>query len=846
MFVGAGWGADIKELELHCENDWLGRASFSAVCSSTQGSQYREEFCSSVLRNSAFSGVALAMSLLALVLGFCDVGKGRRCLSRVTEGLMYGASLLLAVTSLLVIQSPLFQPRTVQALTDGKAVEQRDLRVGSCVFRSPVVNPWPIFSTGLNNPLYCVFPGPSAILYFASVTFLCISGVLFSMGRIRATPEKLEGVTSIGFYQAPMSNSIANSLNLMAQQKKEYSLLDATRRHFKFKRGLYCSYAIPVLAILNAIMFLIWGFFGEQYLLLLKMDLTRFSAATNPEYPVLTKPDEEVAEVGWLNETLVHTVDALLELKKAEKKNLFTYKNTLSDFSPIITVITLWHDGSFFFPALIATSLGIFPFVRLVLWIWLYFVPTDESVRGRVLTVLEVLGKHTLGNVFLLAVVGIGQYFERDISLHIPFYGHVDLTMKQTFTTGFSTGGAVASCVGGLIVGTLFVRLHVIAKIYVQKAAHSVTAPLPRLERDTSRSVTPASSENEQPLLDRGSNQDYLIGEGIDTSPEDLAHSEHDAATVSAWIEKQREEIKQDRTPLWKRTFVPLAGKRHRYSRLGIVTALAGFALTAGLLGAAIFVDTFAFERKGFAGQVLTPKAMRYTKVSIADIAAEARAKSLNQDTLPISVVIYLFCMVAPVLHLLAMMVAFVYPMNIRWRRIWFRTIELLQTWSALEALMVALVVCWLDLNVVTEEMGSKSLPGVDAVSKWIGFESMYTVNMHFDGFYLILAYAIMEKIMGYVVVYQFAQLLSEDEGKLEALRNTADYGALSDISESPAIAMLGWRAGQTPLLADTLRVLSPAQRYVSLSLAPGTFYAGVPRIVWRLGTAIGLMVEVE
>ena len=835
----AGWGSDIKELDLKCANNWLGEPASGSLCSAEGGRspEFGEDFCSSAVRNSVLSGVALTMCFVSIVLGCCFSGRRGRCVTWMTEGLMYASSVLLGVVTLLVIDSPLFQPRSVQELTDGSAVEQRNLRVGSCVFRSPVINPLPIFSTGLNNPLYCVFPGPSTILYLAAVTFIFLSGVLFRMGRVKATRDTLDGVTSMGFYQAPLSNSIANSLNLMAQQKKEYSLLDATRRHFRFKRGLYCSYAMPVLAILNAIMFLIWGFFGEQYLLLLTVDLTR--ATEHREVQSSSDSSSHTLVPSWINAT---EVDSLLEIARSKTTNLLTYKNTISDFSPIITVITLWHDGSFFFPILIATSLGIFPFIRLIIWIWLYFVPTDESIRGRLLTVLEVLGKHTLGNIFLLAVVGIGQYFERDISVPIPFYGSIDVGMKETFTTGFSTGGAVVSCVGGLLVGTLFVRLHVIAKIYAQKATHAHDVSTRRLER----SVTPSRSDNEHPLLDTGSTEDYLVGEGLDTTPDNILSHALEPSNISSWIEEQREEIKHDRTPLYKRTFVPLIGKRHKYSTFGICTAMAGFTLTGILLVAAIFVDTFAFERKGFAGHVVAPESMRYQKVSIVDIVGEARAKSLNQNIWPISVVIYLFCMITPLLHLLSMMVAFVYPMNIRWRRIWFRTIELLQTWSALEALMVALIVCWMDLDVVTREMGAKSLPGVDAASRWIGFESMYTVRMHFDGFYLILAYAVMEKIMGYTVVYQFAQLLSEDEGKLEALRNTADYGALSDVRESPAIAMLGWRAGQTPLLADTLRVLSPAQRYVSLSLAPGTFYAGVPRIVWRAGTAIGLMVETD
>lgn len=299
------------------------------------------------------------------------------------------------------------------------------------------------------------------------------------------------------------------------------------------------------------------------------------------------------------------------------------------------------------------------------------------------------------------------------------------------------------------------------------------------------------------------------------------------------------------KVPLYQRKFAPVPGKRHRYSVRGIILVWLGLLTSTVLLCGTLFLNTYAFKRFGLSSVIAIPEDQHYTKESIWDFATVIQKYSVDGVTGPsehstggkatvnaswLTVCFITFAVVFPFLHIIAMAIAFWYPMDIYGRRTWFSIIELIQSWSALDAFLVSMVVTWHEIETVTTTMCSSSLPNMDELARIIGYPSMFTVHLYIPLFWVILMFVVMEKVMGHVVIHQFAQILSEDEGKLAAHIDEERLG----------------RAEEDRALEGAMKILSPAQRYVTLSLFPRSIYAGTPLLLWRLGFALGLMQEAE
>mmetsp|Transcript_12591 Transcript_12591/g.16340 ORF Transcript_12591/g.16340 Transcript_12591/m.16340 type:complete len:368 (+) Transcript_12591:45-1148(+) len=342
----------------------------------------------------------------------------------------------------------------------------------------------------------------------------------------------------------------------------------------------------------------------------------------------------------------------------------------------------------------------------------------------------------------------------------------------------------------------------------------------------------------------------WAVGEEFDIEQEDvdidssttsdsLANTPIDDDLVSVPLSVNQNSYLR-RIPLYQRKFAPVPGKRHGYTLRGIFLIQLGLLTTTILLCCTLFLDTYAYKRFGLTSTLVIPQQQHYTKHSIWDFSNVAKKYSADGVTASsghvtataswLTVCFVTFAVAFPFLHIVAMVVAFWWPMNIFGRRVWFAIIELIQSWSALDAFLVSMVVAWHDMELVTTTMCAESLPNLDELSRLLGFHSMFTVHLYIPLFWVIVLFVVMEKIMGHFVIHQFAQLLSEDEGKLAAHIDDERFG----------------RAEEDRALEGAMIILSPAQRYVTLSLFPKSIYAGTPILLWRLGFFLGLMHEVE
>ena len=541
-------------------------------------------------------------------------------------------------------------------------------------------------------------------------------------------------------------------------------------RHFDQRFETFRSHFVsflPFMALVNGLVFLVWSFFGEQYLLTMDVDVSKIDrqALLLPRYR-----NSSDLLITWLQ-------------SEHHQYHILRFSNNMGDFSPIITVKEIWEHGARLFPIGVTMSIGIFPYIRVLLWTWLWFIPTEEAVRGRLLTMLNILGKYTLGNFFLLNIVGMAEFFVRQVRIPIPFIGHIDITIRETFITGFGTNGVIYACVFGLLLGDAFLRVHGRAKVYEEELREALgnTTSNGRLLR-----------QMDSPF------DDWAVGEDVLDEP------------------LRPEPLKIESKSLMASSFSPIPGKLHEYSYTGITVMISSFVAVIGFLTWTLFGETFSFHRSGLAQSILIPSAQKDANHAIIHFADDVKYASVDGRTRVVTVVFYLLCVVMPVCNLMAMIGAFCIPMGLSFRRFWFRIIETTQALSALDVLLLTLIVTWAELETISTSMCNLAMPFVSNLAEYIGFEhGLYTVAFEFPYFAVVLIFAIAERVLSHIVVHQFAALLSEDEMKLKI--------GVEDVS------------GAMPLF-------SPTQRYLSLSMVPSFFYAGTPRILWRFGIWLGLL----
>jgi uncharacterized paraquat-inducible protein A len=74
----------------------------------------------------------------------------------------------------------------------------------------------------------------------------------------------------------------------------------------------------------------------------------------------------------------------------------------------INSVHTMWASRSHALALLIAVMSGVWPYVKLVAMLGLWFGPCEPMVRGRVLWWLEFLGKWSLIDMFVFTMMVVG------------------------------------------------------------------------------------------------------------------------------------------------------------------------------------------------------------------------------------------------------------------------------------------------------------------------------------------------------------------------------------------------------------------------------------------------------
>jgi len=481
-----------------------------------------------------------------------------------------------------------------------------------------------------------------------------------------------------------------------------------------------------------------------------------------------------------------------------------------------------------------AVWLDLAPFVKIAIWTWLWFVPTSEVVRGRVLTWIDVLGKWSLVSFFSLCIISVGFVFNSTLYIPLPLPGDEAVAIKIDVHSvpGYGSMSFIVALVWSILLGNLMLELHVRAKHWEEfRRASAVT-------RQTS---SPSSDVNDTPFLVRAA------GQALSTRQRSTSRSIPFAGLLGDLVRQTSFQVLESVTAsnapdepaetLWQRTyeFPPPVGKR-RFSLSGVIFVALWLAalLATALLG--MLLPSIGFLRTGAVPSLLMSADEARLHLSIPAMMDRIVrvGSSVGEHNLA---GMYIFtAMVVPLIHIGALAGMWLLPFTPVRQRQWFRFVEFVSAWSAIDVGVVALFVSWIGLENISSTIVEVVVPGLTAAVRVLAPSEKDVMVIHPSletGFWWLLAASVLEKLLAHFLLELSAVCIAQRSVKERDVDGVGSAGAVST---------------HTPrqLHPDELMQFSPAGRYAGVSALPeGVFYAGLPiKGFWNVMVAAGFLVK--
>jgi len=152
-----------------------------------------------------------------------------------------------------------------------------------------------------------------------------------------------------------------------------------------------------------------------------------------------------------------------------------------------------------------------------------------------------------------------------------------------------------------------------------------------------------------------------------------------------------------DRTPLCKLAF------RNRFSRIGPVLITTVLIVSLGLICFGAEIPSFRFSFKGLTRLLLEflhqPTSKEYSIVSLGSSIASASPKPDSFGIRVIQLSFYMFALVVPIMHLVSLLILWHAPLSHMLQRRLFYLTEVLNAWSAIDVLVIAIIAALLEIE---------------------------------------------------------------------------------------------------------------------------------------------------
>jgi hypothetical protein len=715
--------------------------------------------------------------------------------------------------------SPMFDAFHFHFLGRHNRVQYKGL---GCVFQSPFVGG--LTSLLTSSPLKCLYPGPAFVMTLGVTIFqfmgcLILLSLLFDTWR-RLKPEGTE-------------------VNKPGPSTTMYSLHGAMMRRLsqfhRLEQNLI-GILFPFFVIGNAMLLVSWFYHGMQFLVHVRVHNNQRPSSGDPLLPI---PAITIVEL---------------------REQVFT-------FDPVTTLKDFWEGKGYLLTVVTSFWLDFFPFLKVFIWLYYWFVPQSEVTRGRVLTWIDYLGKWSLANLFCLCLISVGFLFQSKIILPIPLPDKqvITIEIECIVESGAGVSWFIVCLLWTVALGDIFLQAHTVARKWEEERRKqsnlSSAAPgLPLLAEGTSseeagldnfvRLETRCEHALEEdtpilaPLLSPSNNGESLLDNSQLTSSSS-ARSESLPRRGSLFREMVRRTSAQFMLPsspsdrkeaLCQGAFAPIPNIKHKFSARGLCAVWFALITILALTILALGIPVVHLERDGAVPEFLLNEPN--SDLSVANLVNKVnQLGGSERPAYELAIAFVLFSLVFPLVHTLALMVLWAAPMTVRRQRLVFRLVEFCDAWNALDVFFAATFIVWVGVESISRSVVEIVVPGLTAAARdLIGMSDVFVIVPTIQpGFWYLLVALIGQKLTSHILMELTAATIAHRQFALDHAQVIATPSGDNQrlVVEEHQI-----------LSAEQLLMFSPAARYVGVTgiQTAKVIYAGLPRWVWRGGVALGFM----
>ena len=212
----------------------------------------------------------------------------------------------------------------------------------------------------------------------------------------------------------------------------------------------------------------------------------------------------------WLK-NLNFLANPMAEQNYIDHLTLFYDVINIFNFSPEVSLGYFWESGAGFIAILTFLAMFVLPVIKSLIWIWYYFTPSDEWIRGWILTVNDFSGKWMVSYVFVMTILAVGLTFQREIVFPSVIFGDIlprdcALTISigaRMSWTGLGATLLIICCLLSLIIGQAILWMHQSAVEWEKRRRKRLSLSDQILP--TTHSAATVSTENSTPTEDQRS-----------------------------------------------------------------------------------------------------------------------------------------------------------------------------------------------------------------------------------------------------------------------------------------------------------------------------------------------------
>lgn len=498
-------------------------------------------------------------------------------------------------------------------------------------------------------------------------------------------------------------------------------------------------------------------------------------------------------------------------------------------FDPVTILRYLWLGGTYLICLATAVWLDFFPFVKILVWIFLWFVPVDQTVRGRIFNWLEYLGRWTLVSLFCLCVIAIGFLFDETLEL---FAGLVMVRVQVVIGKGAGVDWFIVALLWTVALGSMFLDIHLWARVWEE-------------ERNRSQGMWMSNERR----------RSSIIGRAFARAARQFTRS----------VGKKKALCHQVFYPDSAQTQSTRAlATGYRFSHRGRSLGSVAMVVLFGATLASFALPVFVYHRSGAVPNALVGQLV--TEHNMFDLIRGTLLLGGTESLLwTFAAVIALFVVAFPLLHAVCLLTLWHAKLAVKRQKQLFRAVEFLDAWNSLDVFFLALCLTRFGSGTIGRSVVPVTVPGMTKVVQDLFGSSAQVDTLETEvhsGFWVMLFALVLDKTMAHFMMQLCATALALRQQE-PAAGTGARPGDGDDAPMQQESLLVGSYAedeadgednGANNSEAgrseddepDEFLLYSPADRYVGTGFTLEHVYAGIPLPLWHLMLAMGLLEEVS